>query len=483
MIRATASVSELCFMSATDLAVGYRSRRISPVEVTEAVLAQVERLNPTLNAFVTVTADLAIAAARDAETAFATGAIRGPLDGVPIAIKDLSPTKGVRTTYGSRIYADHVPDEDAPIVERLKAGGAVILGKTNTPEFGWKSPTDNPLFGPTRNPWNLERTSAGSSGGTAAAVAAGMATVGTGGDGGGSIRQPASFCGIVGFKPTFGLVPMYPPSAVGTFVSEGPLSRVVRDAALLLNVIVGHDRRDPFSAPAPMIDYVRACDGGVRGLRVAWSPHLGYAAVDRSVLAIAERAAGRFADLGCEIEEANPGWPDPYELFHTLFYGLVGGEVDRFLPEHAGTLDPGLEGIVDAGRGITAFDVARATMVRNELQQVAARFFDRYDLLLTPTMTLPPFRLGIDFPTEVGGTPVAGMQWTAFTFPFNLTGQPAASIPAGWTDDGLPIGLQVVGRRWDDALVLRACAALEAVAPWADRQPPVLDGTRFAEHR
>ncbi len=465
--------AELCFFSATELAAAYRAKTLSPVEVAQTILQRIERINPIINAFVTVTADQAIASAKESERRFATGEIRGPLEGIPVSIKDLSPTQGIRTTFGSRVYAHHVPDEDAPIVERLKRSGAVLLGKTNTPEFGWKSPTDNPLFGPTRNPWKLDRTAAGSSGGTAAAVASGMGPIGTGGDGGGSIRQPASFCGIFGLKPTFGLVPMYPPSVVGTFVSEGPLSRTVRDAAMMLNVIAGPDYRDIFSAPGPQTDYLAACDGSIRGLRVAWSPTLGYAAVDPVVRAVTERAARRFTELGCTVEEADPGWPDPCELFHVLFYGLVGGEVNRLLPEWQGQLDPGLEQIVERGRQLHAFDVARAQVLRNELQLTAARFFQTYDLLLTPTMTLPPFALGIDFPSEVAGQPVHGMQWTAFTFPFNLTGNPAASVPAGWTDDGLPIGLQIVGRRWEDAVVLRASAAFEALQPWAHRRPPI----------
>ncbi len=468
-----APATEPYFLPATQLAVAYRLRQLSPVEVTEAFLRRIEDLNPTLNAFVTLTGDLAMAAARHSEHRFVTGEIRGALDGIPIAIKDLSPTKGIRTTRGSRVFQDHIPTEDAPIVERLKGQGSVILGKTNTPEFGWKSPTDNPLFGPTRNPWNLARTSAGSSGGTAAAVAAGMVPLGTGGDGGGSIRQPASFCGVFGLKPTFGLVPMYPPSTVGTFVSEGPLSRTVRDSAVMLNAIAGADPRDMFSAPGPHDDYLAACDGGIRGLRIAWSSDLGYAAVDPIVREIVERAVSRFADLGAEVGEADPGWSDPTALFHTLFYGLVGGDIARLLPEWTGKLDPGLEQIVEHGRALTAFDVAHAQLIRNELQLTAARFFTRYDLLLTPTMALPPFPLGINFPSEVGGQPVTGMQWTPFTFPFNLTGHPAASVPAGWTADGLPVGLQVVGRRWEDALVLRACAAFEAIQPWVQRRPPV----------
>jgi aspartyl-tRNA(Asn)/glutamyl-tRNA(Gln) amidotransferase subunit A len=463
---------EIGFLSAVELAAAYRARALSPVEVTESILRRIERVNPAINAFVTVTSDIALEAAKQSECAFRTGTIRGPLEGIPLGVKDLSLTKGVRTTMGSRVYEHFVPDEDAPIPARLFASGAVMLGKTNSPEFGWKSPTDNPLFGPTRNPWNTALTSAGSSGGSGAAVATGLGPIATGGDGGGSIRQPASFCGVVGLKPTFGLVPMYPPSPVGSFVSEGPMSRTVRDSALMLNVIAGHDERDAFSAPNLGIDYLAACDGDLRGLRVAWSPDLGYAAVDPAVREIASAAASRFTELGATVEEANPGWPDPAELFHTLFYGLIGAEIAALLPEWSGKLDPGLERLAELGAPLTAFEVARATQRRVEMQVAMAHFFKTYDLLLTPTMTLPPFPVGIDFPAEVGGTPVQGMQWTAFTFPFNLTGNPAASVPAGWTADGLPIGLQIVGRRWEDALVLRACAGLESISPWAHRRPP-----------
>ena len=465
---------ELCFLSALELGAAYRARALTPSEVTAATLRQIERVNPAVNAFVTIVADAALAAARESDQRFAEGHVLGLLDGVPVGIKDLAETAGIRTTHGSRIYEHHVPESDAPVAERMKRAGAIILGKTNTPEFGWKSPTNNLLFGPTRNPWNLERTAAGSSGGSAAAVSCGMGPIASGGDGGGSIRQPASFCGVFGIKPTLGLVPSVPPSIVGTFVSEGPLSRTVRDGALMLNAMAGYDRRDLFSKPDPHPDYVAACDGGIAGLRVAWSPDLGYAQVDPEVRAIAERAARRFAELGAHVEEDAPGWPDPYELFHTLFYALIGGSTARHLPEWQDQIDPGLLKIVEAGRGVTAFDIARAQEVRNQLLLTGAAFFERYDLLLTPTMTLPPFPIGIDFPPEVGGQPVTGMQWTAFTFPFNLTGDPAASVPAGWTADGLPIGLQIVGPRWQDARVLRAAAAFEAMQPWAQRRPPVI---------
>jgi Asp-tRNA(Asn)/Glu-tRNA(Gln) amidotransferase A subunit family amidase len=469
------SDEEICFLSALQLGAAFRARTLTPSEVTEAALRQIERVNPAVNAFVTVTADIARAGAQESDRRFAAGRVAGPLDGIPLGIKDLTATAGIRTTRGSYMHEWDVPTEDAPMVERLKRAGVVILGKTNTPEFGWKSPTDNLLFGPTRNPWNLERTAAGSSGGSAAAVACGMGPIATGGDGGGSIRQPASFCGVFGIKPTFGLVPLVPPGINGSFASDGPLSRTVRDGAMMLDAIAGYDARDIFSAPVPEVSYLAACDGGIDGLRVAWSPDLGYAAVDPFVREITERAAKRFAELGAHVEEAAPGWPDPWELFHTLFYSQTAGTIDGHLPEWEGKIDPGLIRIWEAGRQVTAFDIARDQRKRVDMQVMAAEFFQRYDLLLTPTMTLPPFPVGINFPPEVGGQPVTGMQWTAFTFPFNLTGNPAASVPAGWTDDGLPIGLQIVGPRWHDPTVLRACAAYEAIQPWSHRHPPVVE--------
>jgi aspartyl-tRNA(Asn)/glutamyl-tRNA(Gln) amidotransferase subunit A len=470
---ATSAESDVCFLSAAELGAAFRARSLQPSEVTAAVLRQIERVNPAVNAFVTVVADQAMAAAEESDVRFASGRVRGPLDGIPVGIKDLADTAGIRTSHGSYIYEHHVPEVDAPVVAKMRQAGAIILGKTNTPEFGWKSPTDNPLFGPTRNPWNTERTAAGSSGGSAAAVACGMGPIAAGGDGGGSIRQPASFCGVFGIKPTFGLVPLVPNGLVPSFVSEGPLSRTVRDAALMLDAWAGYDPRDMFSKPGVTPSLLAGCDGGIEGLRVAWSSDLGYAAVDPEVRAITERAARRFEELGATVEEAAPGWPDPYPLFHTLFYALIGGMIHDLLPEWRGKIDPGLELIEEAGRSVTAFDIARAQETRNKLIDTGTAFFEKFDLLLTPTMTLPPFPVGINFPPEVGGQPVTGMQWTAFTFPFNMTGDPAASVPAGFTADGLPIGLQIVGPRWHDARVMRAAAAFEAVQPWANRRPPV----------
>ncbi len=463
--------NDLCYLSAMDLRAKIQTRELSPVEVVEAFLARIERINPTINAYCTVTAELARTAAQQVESAIQRGERVGPLAGVPVSIKDLLITRGIRTTRGSLLFADSIPDEDAPVVERLATAGAVLLGKTNTPEFGWKGVTDNRLFGPTRNPWNPDRTPGGSSGGAGAAVAAGLGPLAVGTDGGGSIRIPASFCGIFGLKPTFGLVPSYPPSWAEALSHTGPMTRTVRDAALMLNVIAGHDRRDRNSYPIGPIDFLDGIGSGIRGVRVAWSADLGYAVVDPAVRAICENAARRFEDLAGPVDEAAPGFPDVGPTWQPLFYAAISAALDAQPAGWEDRIDPGLAALVRSTRSLTAFDLARAYQARAQIYDTARRFFERYDLLLTPTIAVPPFEVGLNAPREIAGRKPDGLSWTPFTSPFNLTGQPAATVPCGWTSDGLPIGLQIVGRRFEDALVLRAAAAFEEAAPWADRRP------------
>lgn len=472
------SHDELCYLPAIELAARIRTKEVSPVEVVEAFLARIERVNPAVNAYCTVTAEVARRAAKAAEAAVVRGAPLGPLHGVPVSIKDLIITRGVRTTWGSRIYEQHIPEEDAPAVERLLRAGAILLGKTNTPELGWRGSTDNLIFGPTRNPWDLERTAGGSSGGAAAAVAAGLGPLALGTDGGGSIRIPASFCGVYGLKPSFGRVPVYPASAAEALSHTGPITRTVRDAALMLEILAGPDERDRNSLPAEGTGYLRLLESGIRGLRVAWSPTLGYAPVDPEVRALAEAAARRFADLGCEVEEADPGFPDPHAAWVALFYGGLGARVAGYLPEWRDRIDPGLLKIVDQFRDLSAYQFVQALFERAALWDTVRRFFARYDLLLTPTIAVPPFELGIVGPSEVAGKPVGPLGWTPFTYPFNLTGQPAASVPCGFTASGLPVGLQIVGRRYAETTVLRASAAFEAACPWADRRPPLAEAAR-----
>lgn len=468
------SPADLCFTPAIELAALIRQKALSPVEVAETVLARIERLNGRLNAFCTLTPDQALADARTAEAAVMRGDPLGPLHGVPISVKDLTYTKGVATTRGSRLWADYVPSEDAPVVERIKAAGAIILGKTNTPELGWKGDTDNPLFGTTYNPWGHNRSAGGSSGGAGAAVAAGLGPLALGTDGAGSIRIPSSFCGLVGLKQQLWRVPTYPASTLDTLAHTGPMTRTVRDAALLLNVIAGPDERDQRSLPVTDTDWLAACEGDIRDLRVAWSPDLGYAAVDPEVAAITARAARRFADdLGCTLEVAHPGFLDPNRAARTLFYGGVAANFADLTPDQLALTDPNLRrAVAEDAFGLTAIDYVKANITRQILWDTLRRFFDRYDLLLTPTIAVPAFEAATEGPREIAGRPVERLGWTPFSYPFNLSGNPALTIPAGFTASGLPVGLQLVGRRYDEATVLRAGANFEAIQPWAHLRPP-----------
>jgi aspartyl-tRNA(Asn)/glutamyl-tRNA(Gln) amidotransferase subunit A len=463
--------TDLCFVSAVDLVEAVRTKAVSPLEVTRAVLDRIEQHNAQINAFCTPTPELALEQARQLESALMRGESLGPLGGVPISVKDLTAVKGVRTAKGSLLYADYVSDEDSPAVERVKQAGAIVIGKTNTPEFGWKGDSGNRVFGPTANPWDQSKTAGGSSGGAAAAVVTGMGPLALGTDGAGSIRIPASFCGAVGLKAQLWRVPIYPNSANEALGHLGPITRTVRDSALLLDVIAGPDERDRLSLPAYQGSFLRACEGDLRGLRVAWSRDLGYAAVDPEVAAICEAAAQRFAsDLGCELEEAHPGFSDPIESELLLFYAGVGANLHNLSPEQLALLDPEmLRACQEETHGKSAIDWALAQMVRQELSLACQHFFQRYDLLLTPSIAVLPFGNGEEGPRELEGRALRRFGWTPFTYPFNLTGQPALTIPAGWSESGLPVGLQIVGRRYDEASVLRAGAAFEQIQPWQQR--------------
>jgi len=461
---------EVCYLPALELRERYRRRELSPVEVTEAVLGRIERFNSQLTAFITVTTDRAREDARVAERAYADGDA-GPLAGIPTSIKDLVATKGIRTTRGSLLYTDNVPDTDPVFVRRLYEAGIVMLGKTNTPEGGWKGDSGNRIVGPTHNPWRHGRTAGGSSGGAAAAVAAGMGPLAQGGDGAGSIRIPASFSGIFGLKPSFGRVP-YPGGSPSTQLAHtGPMTRTVRDAALMLDVIAGADASDRYSLDKHG-SYLAQVEGGISGLKVAWSPDLGSAEVEPEVAEITARAAALFADLGCEVVEATPDAPDPWPYIDALF--ALGQAVSpEQLERVRDQVDQGRLKIMERALGWSANDVREAMSGREAYYQRIKLFMDDYDLLLTPTMPLPAFAAGEDFPAEINGKPMTYLGWTAFTYPFNLTGHPAASVPCGFTGDGLPVGLQIVGRWRDDATVLRASAAFEEAAPWAHTLPPL----------
>ncbi len=460
------------WQSALALVALIRNKKLSPVEVTDAVLARIETVNPALNAFCLVAADQARTAAREAEIAVMKDEPLGLLHGVPISIKDVLSTRGLTTTGGSRLFADLVPDEDALSVARLRAAGAVILGKTNTSEFGHKAVTECPLFGVTKNPWNPALTPGGSSGGGAAAVASGAGPLALGTDAGGSVRIPAAFCGAYGFKPSYGRVPERGGGPGWAHVSHvGPIARTVRDAALVLDAIAGGDDRDRRSLPSQAGSYLDACEDDVKGLHVAWTTDLGYASVDPRVVEICGDAAAEFESLGCHVEVVNPGWEDPEEMFSTMIAAQFYAAWSDRLPEAEALMDPTLVKFIRRGGAITAREYIRAVERVDAYWREVHAFLERFDLLLMPTVAVVPFAAGQAPPREIAGERVSVLGWMPFTFPFNLTGQPAASVPAGWTGEGLPVGLQIVGRRHADATVLAASAAFEEARPWADRRP------------
>lgn len=472
------NATDLCYTPATELGHLYRAKKLSPVELTDAVLARVERLNPKLNAYLTVTADHAREVARAAEARAMRGALTGPLDGIPYSIKDLEPTAGIRTTYGSKFFETNVPTEDGLVAARLRGSGGVLLGKTNTPHFGYKDMCDNLIGPPCRNPWNLARTSGASSGGAGSAVAAGLGPLGHGSDGSGSIRIPSALCGIFGMKPSLGRVPYWPSADLWNARSHnGPMTRTVRDGAILLQVLAGADSRDPLSIDAAPADYLAACGGDLKGLRVGWSRDLGFAAVDPEVGDIAERAARRFAELGCDVEEANIDWGDPYD-FHRIIYSVsvAARNYDRALARPDWFETTLLRMIMD-GAQVSAIQHQKAHLARTQFAEKVRVTFERYDLLLTPQMPVAawpadpgPFE-GLP---DLGGKPAHSIfDRVPFMYPFNLTGLPAANLPCGFTRERLPVGLQVVGRWHKETDVFRAAACFETLQPWAGARPPL----------
>jgi len=457
--------NQLTDCTATDLLALYRSGQASPVEATQAVLARIERLNPKLLAYCHVAADDALASARASEARWAKQQPIGLLDGVPTSIKDLILAKGWPTLRGSRaVDADQPWDVDAPASARLREAGAVLLGKTSTPEFGCKGETNSPRTGISRNPWNLAKTPGGSSGGTAAAVAAGMGPLSVGTDGAGSVRIPGAFCGNFGLKPSFGRVPAYPLSPFGTVSHLGPHTMSVRDAALMLTVLAQPDARDWTSLPPDGRDYRVGLDDGIRGLRVAWSPTLGYAKnVHPEVAAACAKAVDALAALGARVEAVDPGFDDPLEITCGLWFVGAWTLWNTLTPAQQALTDPDFRAEAELGARISALEVQRLNLRRGALGTQMRQFMQSWDLLVTPSVAVPAFdaRPAGHSPFD----PVSMLGWTPFSYPFNLTQQPACTIPCGLTGDGLPIGLQIVGPMFGDALVLRAARAYESVRP------------------
>ena len=453
-----------------------RDKAISPVELARETFARIHRLNPVLNAFCALDEERAMAAAQVAEAAVMRDDALGPLHGVPFSVKDLILTQGLRTTFGSRVYEDYVPDEDDVSVARLKQAGAILLGKTIPTEFGYAC-SNPPIHGDVRNPWDTSRTPSGSSGGSAVAVATGMGALTVGSDGGGSIRVPASFTGLFGYKPSFGRVPLYPgcrdPQMPGassweTLECIGPLTRTVEDGALMMEVMSGPSAYDRHSLPGNPA-YVRLSrEADLRGLTVAWSTDMGFAVVDPEVRRIVADGAKLFERLGCDVKEAHPG----LGFRNDTFAALIARDTDlagmrRLAERHGAAMDPLLLEFVN--RDWTAQDLTDAAMARQEINVVMRRFMSRYDLFVVPTIGIKPYALDAGGVLTVDGQRLERPRWSTFTNLANMTGLPAASVPCGWTSEGLPVGLQIVGRPLDDELVFRACFALERENPWEPR--------------
>jgi aspartyl-tRNA(Asn)/glutamyl-tRNA(Gln) amidotransferase subunit A len=468
-------MTSIYYKSAQELVQLVRSKDLSPVELMGETLKRIEAVNPTLNAFVAIRAEQAMDEAKAMAESIAAGNDPGPLAGIPIGVKDLEDVKGMVTSFGSIPYRDNLALQDSVQVDRLKAAGAIVVGKTNTPEFAFTGFTKNRLYGVTRNPWNIERTPGGSSGGSAAAVASGIVPLATGSDAGGSIRIPACYSGCFGLKPSNGRIPLAPMhllymSGVWTL---GPLSRTVGDAALYLDCAAGYHPADPGSLPPPGISYVECLDKLPGGLRIGFSPTLGYALVEKDVMALVEQAVNAFENMGHSIEiwegqipEVSQAWSD---LTICDIYAQVHTDLENIRSEMGRTLVTSL----DYAKGLSVKDYIGIQRIRIELNGALQEFFDRFDLLLTPTLPTEAFAAQGPPPKEINGHPIPLLWAVAFTYPFNLSGHPAATVRAGFTETGLPAGLQIIGPRHRDDLVLQAAYAYEQACPWNDHWPDI----------
>jgi aspartyl-tRNA(Asn)/glutamyl-tRNA(Gln) amidotransferase subunit A len=460
---------------------------VSPVEAVRAVLDRIGRLQPALNAFITVCAEPALDQARAAEVALVQGRELGPLHGVPFTVKDLVATRGVRTTYGSLIFEDHVPDHDAVVVARLKAAGAILIGKTTTPEFGQKGLTEAPLFGRTRNAWRADRTCGGSSGGAAVAVAAGLGPLAIGTDGGGSTRIPAACNGIVGFKQSLGSVPSdHAEDAFGNISYVTPMARTVLDCALMLDVMAGPDPSDPHTLNRPRHAYAQAArtQSDLRGVRVAWRPYLGNRKVAAETLRLCKSAALAFGELGATVLEMADDFRNSEDLWLVVNGSYRLAQYGHHLAAHRARMDPTLVAQLDRAAGYSAQELYRAIFQRTGLYRQVQAWFDQADIVVTPTLARNALALDHDFfaPIDIDGEPVDTLRraWYPYTLPFNMTGHPALSIPCGWDSEGLPLGLQLVGRIGEDARLLHAAALFEQLRPWAQRWPDLVSPSAAA---
>ncbi|MFX1488361.1 MAG: amidase [Promethearchaeota archaeon] len=475
---------DICYMSAYDMGVKIKSQEITAEEITEIIIERIEKINPVINAYCTLTFDLARETAKAADKAIKEGETLGLLHGIPISIKDETETKGIRTTYGSAIFENNVPREDEAIVKRMRNAGVAILGKTNTPAFGYKGETDNLLFGVTRNPWNLERTTGGSSGGAAGAVSSGLGPIGLGSDGGGSIRIPSCFCGLYGLKSTFGRVPqsnMKLLGYLGTFTHKGPLVRYVKDAALVLDVIAGQDDSDRYSVPKPNFSYLEKLDEKPNKLRIGYSLDLGFAeALDPQIEKSVLDGVQKFEEFGWSIEKSRIKLRNPEPTFMVIWSTGFAYTLGPYLESARDKMDPGLVDTINLGYTFSTKEIKIAEIQREAIYEEICKVFKKFDVLITPTLACPAFELGKSLTTDeeimktgiiINGKNVTATGWLPFTYPFNMSGHPAASIPCGWSSDNLPIGMQIIGKRFDELTVLQVSKAFEDVSPWQNKTP------------
>jgi aspartyl-tRNA(Asn)/glutamyl-tRNA(Gln) amidotransferase subunit A len=472
-------MTDLAFVSAAELATMIRNREISPVEVMRATLSRIELSQPAFNAFITVAAEPAMEAAREAEKALMRGDALGPLHGVPLAVKDLVPTAGIRTTWGSLIFKDHVPDADAVVITRLKRAGAIIVGKTTTPEFGQQCLTEAPLFGRTRNAWAPDRTSGGSSGGSAVAVAAGLVPIAVATDGGGSTRIPAACNGVVGFKQGLGVVPQeYAQDGFGNISYITPMTRTVLDTALMLDAMAGPDSRDPLTTARGKPDFVAAAKSEEipAGLRIGWRPRLGNTAVAREVLAACETALQALAGLGATIGEFTAPFENPERVWFVVNGAYRMAQFGHHLKQHRDIMCPTFVRQLDRIASASAAELYDAIFERTRLYRQVQAWFDVCDIVAMPTLSRAAVPIDQDFfgPIEIDGELIDNIRaaWYPYTMPFNLTGNPAVSLPAGFDGAGMPLAIQLVAPAGADAALLRIAAAFERACPWAHRQPP-----------
>jgi amidase len=467
--------TDLCYLSATELARRIRTRELSATEVMAAHLARIAHANPALNAIVTLHADEALASARRADEVQAGGAELGPLHGLPVAHKDLFLTRGMRTTFGSAIYRDFIPDEDSLVVERQRRAGAISLGKTNTPEFGAGSQTFNTVFGSTRNPYDLSKTCGGSSGGAAVALASGMVALADGSDLGGSLRNPANFCNVVGLRPSIGRVPDAPAQdAWNTLSVAGPMARTVDDVALFLSVLAGPDNRDPLALGEDGVRFRRLPPREFAGTRVAWSADLGGLPVDPAVTSVLESQRTEFAAIGCEIEEASPDLNGANEVFQTLRGVMFAHAFGELLDQHPGAFKNTIVWNVGVGRALTGAQVGLANGLRSEIFARMHAFMERYEFLIAPVNQVPPFSVEQPYVTEIAGVKMENyLDWMRSCSSITVTGHPAISVPCGFTPNGLPVGVQIVGRHRGEFGLLQFARAFEQRTQTGLRRPPL----------